>query len=55
MYKIFVAALSLAAALNVIAAPIAIPFTGLSADLHMKRDSLFPVLEVRVSRTVSQV
>jgi len=41
-----VALLSLSMAFSAYAAPIAIPFTGLSADIHMERRS-FPTIEVR--------
>ncbi|KIW04790.1 uncharacterized protein PV09_03977 [Verruconis gallopava] len=50
----FFTILSLTAAFGALAAPIAIPFTGLTADLHMKRGGIIPVLEIRDSIAQAQ-
>jgi len=39
--------LSLSLVASSFAAPVAIPFTGLSADIHMKRESLIPVISIK--------
>ena len=49
-----VAILSLALATNTYAAPVAIPFTGLAADVHVARDAIFPIIEIRVSGDISR-
>ena len=41
---------SLSMVSSTFAAPVAIPYTGLTADIHMKKDKMFPVIAINVSR-----
>ena len=51
--RTLLAMLSLSMATSICAAPIAIPFTGMTADVHMKKNSIVPIIAIRVSHVSS--